>query len=259
MPDATTPTQPTAPQGGQTQATEAATEQPSYLTRDEFNAQVNAAITAHTKRLEKAFEDRLAKLTAARPPEAAGDAGAAPRGDALGAPAAGPDPKLKLALEKLEQLERKAQEAESRARQVEVAAQQDRARATVRSQLETLGIKGVRAAAVMAHLEASKALRFDDEGKASIAVKRSRATKAPAEELAFEDLAAGVADWSKTDEAREFLPPPAAAAARAQAGGTRAAPPRFDKPAATADEALARTVAQLQAAGVDVDAAFRRG
>ena len=36
-------------------------------------------------------------------------------------------------------------------------------------------------------------------------------------------------------------------------------PARFDKPAATADEALARTVAQLQAAGVDVDAAFRRG
>jgi hypothetical protein len=63
------------------------------------------------------------------------------------------------------------------------------------------------ARAVIHDLEASNALRLNEEtGAYELAVKRPRSKGARPEELTYDDLAAGLKDWSQTDDAREFLP-----------------------------------------------------
>jgi hypothetical protein len=185
-----------------------------------LNALINRAITSHVSRLEKkltatlekTLADSAAKLSQ-KPVDAPADANA--QGNSA-APKV--DPQLKVMQERLEAFERKAAEAEARAKATEEKSRKESVRAQIREQLETQGIKGARARAVLHDLEATGALRFDEEtGAPQLVVKRARAKGAQAEELAFEDLAAGVKDWAKSPDAAEFIPAPAAG----NAGGMR--------------------------------------
>jgi hypothetical protein len=186
-----------------------------------LNALINRAITSHVSRLEKklaatlekTIADSAAKLSQ-KPVDAPADASAQGNGTPPKA-----DPHVKVLQERLEAFERKAAESEARAKATEEKMRRDAMRAQVREELSALGITGARARAVMHDFEANNTMRFDEEtGAAQFAVKRSRAKGAQAEELVFEDIAAGIKDWAKSPDAAEFIPAPAAG----NAGAVRA-------------------------------------
>lgn len=224
-----------------------------------LDAKLNAALTARDKRtlgaVEKLLAERLdaalAKVAPEKPADKPADSGTSKA-----------DPEVLKLREKLDALEKKNAEAEQRARAVEERSRKDSARATLREALEAKGIKGARARAVIADLEHSGALRFTDEGLPELAIKRSRMKGAPAEELAFDDLAAGIEDWSKTNDAAEFLPPPSTvttnAARRAPVTPTPRGPATPATPA-TPDRSPsdAEVVQQLARQGIDIDALVR--
>lgn len=218
-------------------------------------AKLNAAIASHTKRLKADFDKQLAEIVARLTP-------AAPPADksAEGAPASKADPELVKMRETIEKLTKAHAEAEARAKATEEKARKDGAYAALRESLEAKGIKGAKARAVIADLELTGALRFDEEtGAPLLAIKRARSKGAKAEELVF-DLADGVDDWAKTADAADFLPPagapktPVRAPSTVAPGASRRAPTT-----ASADRELSDAeVADLLAAqGHDIGAAFR--
>lgn len=192
-----------------------ATAEPTESTTDplaEIDARINRAFSAREKRLEASFRKMLADSLATVAPARA----EAPKG-----PGDEPSPEVKTLRQQMAELQRRHEDAEARARATELKAARDTTRAHAREQLEARGIKGARASAVIAHLEATGQLAYADDGRASVVVRRVRSKGALApEELTHDDLASGIDDWAKTAEAAEFLPPPAPAKPVA-----RAAPP----------------------------------
>jgi hypothetical protein len=201
-----------------------------------LDAKLNAIFTERMKRIEarqeKAISEAVAKavaeITKAREGaggnaigDNTGNAGQAREGAQGGnagqQSAQRADPEVVKLKEKLDQLERKNAESESRAKAVEEKARHDAMRAQVREALEAKGIKGTRAAAVLALLVEQKQLRFNDEtGEPELLVTRPRAKGAKPETLAF-GIKDGIEDWSKSPEADEFKP----AAQIVSPGGTR--------------------------------------
>jgi len=177
------------------------------LTRDELAQLVNSAVSSHTKRIESRFEARLAELTktlTAKP-----EAPSEQQPQAQQAPS---DPRMKLLEQQLAELKRRSEESESKAQKIEREARQNAVRAQIREQLEARGIKGARARAVLADLEASQSVRYLEDGRVEGVVKRVRTKGGKPEELTHEDLGSFVADWAQSDDAREFLPAPSAPA-----------------------------------------------
>lgn len=221
---------------------------------------INAAVTNHTKRLKADFEkgigDAVAKALQAQRGTLGSSAEEQPQGQPQTqpgsqgpAPAARPDPATVKLREELDQIKRKYEEAEARSRQTEQKARQESARSTIRQALEAKGIKGAKAATLVSHFEVTGALRFDEDGRPQLAVARSRAKGAQPEEVAF-DLATGVEDWTKTDDAKDFLPPPAPLALRgtARPGTLPAVRPSgaaAAQPAASIEEAVDQAIADL--------------
>jgi hypothetical protein len=239
-----------------------------------LNAKINAAINGALTAREKRFNESLAKtlpeaikavLTPTLeefkktlapggedPPGKKNEQGTAPK----------PDPELIKLRERFEASEKRSADAEARAKAVEDKARKDAARAEIITALDAKGIKGERAKALVSHMEASGSLRFTDDGKPELTVKRSRSKGGTAEELAF-DLAAGIEDWTKTDAAKEWLPAPgtqnpANARGTQNANGVRRAAQTYEKPATTEAEMERRAIASLEAKGVDVIDAYRR-
>src|SRR6185503_15647426 len=146
-----------------------------------------------------------------------------------------PDPKVKLLEEKLEKLSKSYQDAENRSRALEEKSRKDAARSAIATALEAKGIKGARARAVLADLQESGALKFDDDGTPTLTISRVRTKGGRSEPLEF-DLAEGIDDWAKTADAAEFLPAPGArettrnANSGAQQGGARKAAKTYDAP-----------------------------
>lgn len=225
---------------------------------------VNSALTSHAKREAKATEKALADMVAkaletAKPAEKPADETA----EKPEKPSAKVTPEQRLANERLERLERQLAEEKAAREQVETRARQERARGDMRSALEAKGIRGAKAAALISHFEASGALKFDENGTPRLSVARVR-VKGGEPEAQDWDIARGVEDWAKTEDARDFLPAPASmsqpgrgAVARPPSQGAGTAP-RYDKPAVSEDEAARRAVESLRAQGVDVTEAFRR-
>jgi hypothetical protein len=168
---------------------------------------LNGAITAHTKRTMDAFsktlDERLAKLA----PQGGEKTDEKPAGD--GAAPSKADPEVLKLREQVERLTRTTEEATKARAETEQKARLTATRATLREALDAKGIKGARATAVLALMEQQGALRFTEDGTPELVVKRARMKGAKAEDLAFDDLAAGIEDWSKSEIAAEFLPPPA--------------------------------------------------
>lgn len=222
-----------------------------------LDAKLNSALTSRDKRLQaaisKSLEEQLAKFTPTAP-------AAEPKGDA---PATGAAPKadpevLKLR-DQVERLQRQAEEATRARADAEQRARRDGARAQLREALEAKGVKGARARAVIADLEAQGAVRFDEEtGAASLVLKRVRTKGASAQELAFDDLAAGIDDWSKSPDAAEFLPAPQTATTPRRPGAPQTATTQRTGPARPqTDDEIAEAVAQdLERQGVDVASLF---
>lgn len=242
MTDATGGAAPPAANAAQTDTTtDAAAAKP--LTSADFEAMlaahlpkvVNAAITSHTKRLEKDFAARIAALTPAQQQAADAAEGAAldaPTGEDAAAgpkPAQGaapakpalPDPRI-AALEK--QLAKLAKDAEKSAAQ---------ATAERKQRLEDQGHEQVRAALrgkvhpgveddILDAWRARRAVVVGDDGSTRV---RFGGQDEPEEGL---DVQAAVAAFLKTDRAKHYIPAPANGAQR----GAGARPPMMGRPAA---------------------------
>lgn len=207
---------------------------------------VNAAVTGQLKRID--FAGMIAKAL----PAQSAQAGA--QGDAKPDAATQPSPAEARLAAKLAELEARDRETTAKyaAREREVA--REAARVVLREQLAAKGVSAVRARAAINDLEMTKALRFDENGAPVLAIKRARTKGARPEELVFEDLSDGLADWAQTPDAAEFLPAPsqqANAAATARTGVTRipAGGPRAALPTTapdTEDGAAAAALALLE-------------
>jgi hypothetical protein len=236
---------------------------------------VNATVSSHLKRLKlDDIETRISgSLNKALEPfqqffksqtGAAGDAGTQDRqpsaggGTNPGAPER-QDPRLRLFEEKLAK-----QEAELAAERKARAETEERARVSkIHGDLRN-ALQGVVRPELLdaAHLMLrTNALKFDEDGRPLVTVKRARSKGQNPEALDFDDLALAVKDWALSDEAKPFLTPPDAGVARrgpgAVAMGNRRAmtPP---KPAETEDEAARNLAADLQSRGVtSLHRAFR--
>jgi hypothetical protein len=127
---------------------------------------------------------------------------------------------------------------------------------TVRGGLAGMGITGVKADIALAYLREKGRLVIDDAGEAKIVVARSRSKSAAVEEQEFDDIAAGLLDWAKSDEAAHFLPAPGSqrqAQTKPRPRPHPATQQHGEGPGFIADgEMLRRTREQLEAAGVDV-------
>lgn len=221
---------------------------------ESLDSKINVAVRAQLKRelkpvleqfkgLETTISQSIAKALEAKPPT---------QEQAPGSPAT-VSPELKLMQEKFEKLERSAAEDKAARVAVEERARKDNARSEIRTALDSKGIKGARANAIVALLEQSSALTFDENGAPILTVSRPRTKGGAAEPLQF-DIAAGVEDWAKTADAAEFLPAPSAPIAKTVSRpGIRTTAPKFDGAALSDEEAARRTYAQLTAAGVNVD------
>lgn len=227
MTDATGGAAPLAATAAHTETDQAAAAKP--LTAADFEAMlaahlpkvVNAAVTSHTKRLEKDFAARIAALTPAqqKAADAADDAGAGagasddaapaakPAGQQAAATAQQPDPRIAALEAKLAKLARdneKAQQqaaAERRLRQEEQGHEQIRAalRGKVHAGLED---------DVLDSWRARKNVVIGDDGVTRI---RFGSQDEPEDGL---DIPAAVAAFLKTDKAKFYLPPPNGAGAR---------------------------------------------
>lgn len=202
-----------------------------------LDQKLNPAITTHLKRfgekIEKTLADQVAKLAPPKPEDKPEDK------PAPGGPAPKADPEVVKLREQLDKLTRSQAESEARAKAAEQKAARDTVHAQLKESLAQKGVTGARARAVIADLETSGALKFDEEsGQYTLSVKRPRAKGAKAEELVFDDLAAGLDDWTKTPDAAEFLPPPGPAPKTRPGlpGAPRAAAPRAAEAPATRTE-----------------------
>ena len=229
---------------------------PEHASADDLDARIaravgaalNPAISSHLKRqqsaMDKAIADGVARaLAASRPAEAApSDA------PAHGAPAK-PDPMLVKLREELDTFKRRTEEAESRSRATEERDRTERTHGDLRTLLTKANVRPELLDAAHTVL-ATRALKFDEDGNATLEIKRARAKGASPEAVAF-DLETGVRDWLASDEARPFLPAPGSAAPSARAG-TPVRRVGALEPAQLAAMAPAdRAAAYLAAAGID--------
>jgi len=187
-----------------------------------LDAKLNPAITTHMKRQSDRFQTMLdaavAKLTAPKSAEGAGGnggSGSNASGDNTGnvgqqgsTQQPRTDPEVLKLREDLAKLQKQATDAEAARAAAEKKAARDATHTALRERLAEHGVTGVRARAVIADMEASGALRMnEDTGSYELAVKRVRTRGGTrAEEAVYDDLAAGVKDWTQTEEAAEFIP-----------------------------------------------------
>lgn len=186
---------------------------PSYVTADDLDAKLNAAITGHLKRFAKDLDKRLGDLVAAIPKPSEGDG-------EDGAPAGkgGPDPAVARELAALKaqlERERRAREEADKARaDMEAKRAREEERSSVANALREAGITNpVQVKAAMALLLEEGRVKRDESGRIGFATP----DRYGGEE--FHDLAEGVTNWVKGD-GKVFAPPKAASGS----GNTPSAP-----------------------------------
>lgn len=224
-----------------------------------LDAKLNAAMTSRDKRLMGGFEKLLTEKLGAIPAPREDKPTDRPADGAQGAAKA--DPEVIKLREQLDKLQRQADEDRKARAAVEEKSRREAARASIREALAAKGITGARARAVIADLEASGSIRFTEDGVPELVVKRARTKGSRAEELAFDDLAAGVEDWSKSDDAKEFLPATTATQTAAPRRAGLPLTPRVPSAQATDrvlsdDERAEAAAKQLESSGIDVSSLF---
>lgn len=210
-------------------------EKPEAISRDEVQALVNSAMASHNKRLEARFDKSLGELKSllsqqqAKPVEE-------------GEPTQGKgkeSTKEKIYEQKLADLQRRLDEADAKARKAEDDRRKDQTRGQLSQHLKTAGVRDELLDMVVTHWEAKGVLKYDEDGKPLVSVKRSRTKNGPEEEMTFDDLKAGVDDFVKSASAAVLLKPPATHQ-QAQQGGKSGPVRTYDRPAQSEEEAAAR-------------------
>lgn len=172
---------------------------PSYVSAEDFDKKLNAAISAHTKRLEKKFTE----LLATKPKTGEGEAEGDPAGDkAGGTKAAETDPALKKLEAKLAAMEKERDAERSAREQATAAGRRKEERAALATGLRDAGvINPVHAKSAQAMLESEgRIVRDDDTDEIMFKTfdKYGTETLVP--------LIEGLSAWTKSDEGAHFLP-----------------------------------------------------
>lgn len=186
---------------------------PAYVTDEQLQTALTTRFRSFEQKLDKALADGLgsigtrlrdelaALLPTREPPAEGGESASKPEGaGATPAPTQpAPSPELRKLQEQITLLTRQADEARSE-RDAERARTRDALlRQRVGDALSGVGIEGVRARHALGLLiDAEKRVRWADDG-ASVLFRTDAH-----DEL---DLAAGVREWLKTDDAKLYLPP----------------------------------------------------
>lgn len=236
----------------------------------EADAKLNGAVKNHVERaLKKAMAELTKSVTEQISQAVAGLKQPAPTDEDKSKQGKGGekiDPSVKLLQEEVERL--KKQSADDRAARdaAEKTARTKETRTTIREALDKIGIKGARATALISHFETTGVVSYDEDGKVKFSSTRVRAKGGQPDTLEFPDLATGIADWAKGEEAAEFLPAPGANAnaAQAQRGQQQArpqrriSPPRDPNHVPSEEELANRASDVLAKSGIDLATAFNR-
>jgi hypothetical protein len=207
-----------------------------------MNEAANAAATAHTKRLEKTFADKIAAQAPVVP--AAVDPQVAAVGEKIKA-----DPAMSALQAQIAELTKKNEAAEK----ARAAAEQKQRDESTFSSLKGL-LNGVKpdlqdaAAKLLFHVD--KRVEFDESGNPLFRMKKDDGNEV------LLPLDSGVEHWLKSKEAMPFLPAPASGGAAGRGGRApggipsgRSANgmPTYDKPATTDFEKVSRAKEQAAA------------
>jgi hypothetical protein len=213
-----------------------------------IESELGNALAPHMKKLSAGFEKTLADTVAKITPKAP-ETPVVPVAD--GGPAPKADPETIRLREQVEKLTRQSEEDRKSRSETEQKSRLTSTRTELRAALDAKGIKGARATAVLALLESQGAVKFGEDGTPELVIRRARTKGARAEDLSFDDLAAGIEDWAKSADAAEFLPAvQTTAPARRPGASSLAAPARAQSPDGTPSDA--QIAAEFSKAGFDL-------
>jgi hypothetical protein len=204
---------------------------PAYVTEEQLQAALTTRFRAFEQKVDKTLADGLGsmgtklrdELAALFPkPEPKPEGDAKPEGG--GVPQAQPAPELKKLQDQIALLTKQAEDARSERDAERVRARDSLLRQRVTDALATVGIEGVRARHALGLLvDAEKRVRWSDDGDSVLFRTDAH------DEL---DLAGGVREWLKTDDAKLYLPPRGAAGSGDRPG---AQPPASRAPSGPLD------------------------
>lgn len=212
-------------------------DKPEVITRDEVQALVNSALASHNKRLEARFDRSLGELKGLLTQQ--------PKPEPEDGKGKGDSTKDKIYEQKLVDLQRRLDEADAKTRKAEDDRRRDTTRGQLRQHLENSNVRKELLDMVVTYWEANGTLRYDEEGKPLVSVKRSRSKNAAEEEMTFDDLKAGVEDFVKRADAAVLLKPPSSINGNTAAGGKPGQIRTYDKPAQSEEEAASRMAEML--------------
>lgn len=183
---------------------------PSYVTEEQVQAALTTRFRTFEQRVDKALSDGLGtmgtklrdELAALFPKPEPKPEGEGPKPDAGGAqPQAAPE--LKKLQEQIATLTKQAEDARSERDAERARARDSLLRQRVTEALSGVGIEGVRARHALGLLvDAEKRARWSDDGESILFRTDAH------DEL---DLATGLREWLKTEDAKLYLPPRGAA------------------------------------------------
>ncbi len=196
---------------------------------------VNGALGAHAKRTEKSITDLLTKALETK-------AAAAPVDEPKDA--AKPDKSEARA----KALEARLAETIKRLDDSEKARRKDAAHSSLRAAYEAAGVRKDMIDVLVNAASVDGTLRYDEEGKPSIAVKRARIAGGAAEEHVFDDFKQGIDDWAKTPTAAAFMQAPGKLAPNGAARPVNGSAPKvYAKEAASEEESIQRVLERMAA------------
>jgi hypothetical protein len=215
---------------------------PAYVTEEQLQAALTTRFRAFEQKFDRALSDgvgtiatrvreELAGLLPKREPAAEGGEGAPKPEGAGGGAVPGPQaqqasPELRKLQEQITLLTRQAEEARSERDAERARARDSLLRQRVTEALSGVGIEGVRARHALGLLvDAERRVRWSDDGDSILFRTDAH------DEL---DLAGGVREWLKSEDAKLYLPPRGAAGSGDRPG---AQPPPARQPAGPVDRA----------------------
>lgn len=212
------------------------------FTRDDVQALINSATADVRKRFEAKLEKSLGELKTLLTQQQAPTPKDEPAEDKSGK---GGDSKSKLLEQQLADLKRQVDEERTSRLRIEDERRRDTTRGQLRKHLEGANVRPELLDMVLSHWEATGTLKYDDDGKALVTVKRSRTKGAPEEEMTFDDLKQGVEDFVKLPMAAVLIKPPESVQRAQQQGAAQNGVRTFARPAQSEEEATAQLATVL--------------
>ncbi len=218
---------------------------PAALTIEEVQKRIDGAFKDSQRRTEKAIRESIAAAVAEALKPAPKDEAA--EGEAAKGTKGAESPEYRALLKRVEASEKKQAEAEAARKAEAEGRRSDTAKAELRKHLSGANVRETTLDILVDAFDKRGTLRFDEDGRPVLAVKRARAKGASAEEQLFVSIEDGVKDWAQSPEAAAFLKP--SGSTTTTTGGKKTATgtlPKYDKEPASDEEATSRVLELLE-------------